>query len=162
MLPAGISGVVPVGQMVGDDQEDTDLLAASLAQAKNFLLSRKWCLGIGEMYFGAGLGGVVSVFLASIDPVPKGVDEWLWVIVGDIPPAYLVLDDCLTPFVALETYIELMQDWIDLARDGITSPEVIPLDVSATPENAELLQRRMDSLRNTVVPCLEAGPTIQK
>ena len=88
MIPAGISGVVPIAEMLGDDEEETALLQTAYREARAFLLSHKWCFGIREMSFGAGLGRVVSVFLAQLDPIPTGVDEWLWVIVGDVPPAY--------------------------------------------------------------------------
>ena len=161
MLPTGVTGIVPISEMMGDDAEDTALLQASYLEAKDYLLSQKWCLGIGEMYFGAGLGDVVAVFLVAIDPVPTDVDEWLWVVVGDLPPAYLVLDDCPTPIEAVQTYISLMQDWVDLARDGVSSVDVIPVVVPATPENAELLQVRLDFLSSFIVPWLEAGPTVQ-
>ena len=161
MLPPGVSGVIPIAEMAGDDQEDTALLKESYLKARNFLLSHKWCLGIGEMYFGAGLGGIVAVFLAAIDPVPTGVNEWLWVIVGDIPPAYLVLDDCPAPIEALKIYIELMREWVDLAQQGISSSDVIPVNVPSTPENAAMLQDRLDSLTNTILPWLQAGPTLQ-
>jgi len=161
VLPTGVTGIVPISEMMGDDAEDTALLQASYLEAKDYLLSQKWCLGIGEMYFGAGLGDVVAVFLVAIDPVPTDVDEWLWVVVGDLPPAYLVLDDCPTPIEAVQTYISLMQDWVDLARDGVSSVDVIPVVVPATPENAELLQVRLDFLSSFIVPWLEAGPTVQ-
>ena len=161
MLPTGVSGMVPISEMIGDDAEDTALLQAVYLQARDYLLSHKWCLGIGEMYFGVGLGGVVAVFPVAIDPVPTGVDEWLWVVVGNLPPAYLVLDDCPTPIEAVLTYISLMQAWVDLARDGVSSADVIPVNVPATTENAEMLQRRLDVLSATIVPWLEAGPTLQ-
>jgi len=107
------------------------------------------------MHFGAGLGGVVAVFLARIDPVPTGVDEWLWVIVGDIPAAYLVLDDSSTPIEALKTYVELMREWVNLAHESTTSDEVIPVNVPSTPENAKLLGTRLDTLTSFVIPWLE-------
>ena len=161
MLPPGISGVVPIAEMTGDDEEDSALLQKAYLEARSFLLAHKWCLGIGEAYFGAGLGGIVAVFLAAIDPVPTGVDEWLWVVVGDVPPAYLVLDDCPTPIAALKAYIGLMREWVALARDGISSRKVIPVNVPSTPENATMLQDRLDTIANTILPWLETEPTVQ-
>jgi hypothetical protein len=37
------------------------------------------------------VGGVVSTFLFRIDAEPN-IDEWLWVVVGDLPSCYLVTD----------------------------------------------------------------------
>lgn len=161
MLPPGITGVVPIAEMTGDDQEDSGLLQQAYLEARSFLLAHKWCLGIGEAHFGVGLGGVVAVFLLAVDPVPTRVDEWVWVIVGDIPPAYLVLDDCPNPIAALKTYVGLMREWVDLARDGVSSRKVIPVNAPSTPEYAMMLEDRLDTITNTILPWLEAGPTVQ-
>jgi len=160
MLPAEISGVVSIVDMAGDCPEDTALFETACTEAQEFLLTQPWCHGFGEVYFGAGVGGVVAIFLMSIYPVPTGADEWAWVIVGDLPPAYLMLDQCPTPVAALKGYIRLMQDWVDLARDGVSSSDVVPVNVPATSENATLLQERLDMLTATILPWLEAGPTV--
>jgi hypothetical protein len=161
MLPEGVSGVVPVEQMFGDDAEDTLRLEADLLTARRYLLHQKWCFGIRSMYFGAGLGSIVAVFLAELDQPANGVDEWLWVIVGDLPPAYMVLDVCPTPIAALEAYIELMRPWVDLAHEGKQSDAVFPVNLLATPENAEKLGKRLDALTMTVIPWIRHGRVVQ-
>ena len=161
MLPDGISGAVPADQMFGDSAEDTARLEADLQAARQYLLSRDWCFGIRSMYFGAGLGSIIAVFLAELDHPPNGSGEWLWVVVGDVPPAYLVVDDCPTPIAALEAYVELMQPWVDLAREGKQSDEIFPIDLLATPENATKLQGRLDALTMTVIPWIKHGKVVQ-
>jgi hypothetical protein len=146
--------------MTAHRPEDAALLEAACTDAQEFLLTHPWCHGFGEVLFGAGLGGVVAVFLMSIYPVPTGADEWLWVIVGDLPPAYLVLERSPTPIDALKGYVAMMQDWVDLALDGIQSDEVIPVNLAPTPENATMLQTRLDMLTTTILPWLEAGPSV--
>jgi hypothetical protein len=47
----------------------------------------------------------VAVLLVKITPTREDVDEWLWVVVGDLPPAYLVADDAPGPAAALRAYI---------------------------------------------------------
>ena len=49
----------------------------------------------------ARIGGVVAVFLFRIDGPPE-VDPLLWVVVGDLPTAYLVTDDAPSPAIALD------------------------------------------------------------
>ena len=146
--------------MKGEDPDETTRLQADYRDARAFMLSRKWCVGLGEVYFGLGLGGVASVFVVEIDPQPTGVDRWLWVIVGDIPPAYLVLDECNTPVEALETYISLMREWVDLARIGQVSEEVIPVNIAAIPANAEMLEVRLNALAQNILPWLQQGSPI--
>lgn len=92
MHPPSVSGVVPIDDMRGDDSSDTELLRADYEKARAFLLKQTGCFGLGEAYFGEGIGGILAIFLIEIDPAPTDVDSWLWVIVGDIPPAYLVIE----------------------------------------------------------------------
>jgi len=147
-----VTGVVPLEQMAGDDEEDTALLREMAEGAENFLKSFSWCLAIRESFFGAGIGKVIAVFLFRIAPVRSDIDEWLWVVVGDLPPAYLVTDCCKTPSGAVEAYIGEMSKWVERARHGQASPDVIPVNVPPTPEWAEKLHNRLEILKTTTLP----------
>jgi len=39
--------------------------------------------------FGGGVGGIFAVFFFQIRPSRPNVEPWIWIIVGDIPSAYL-------------------------------------------------------------------------
>src|SRR5260370_37460529 len=149
-IPVG--GVVPLEQMAGDDEEDMAFLREMAERAQNFMKSFSWCLAIRESFFGAGIGKIIAIFLFRIAPERPDVDEWLWVVVGDIPPAYLVTDHCKTPSRAVAGYIEEMSKWVELARHGRTSTDVIPVNVPPTPEWAEELHTRLDTLKTIVLP----------
>ncbi|MBB5058498.1 hypothetical protein HDF16_003212 [Granulicella aggregans] len=136
--------------MRAEDEEEQALLHALFEKAKQFLISHEWCFGVGEAYFGDGIGGVIGIFLLELAPVSDNVDQWLWVIVGDIPSAYLVVDECPTPVEALETYIELMREWVALAYEGKASPEVFPVVAAPTPEHAEMLDGRLKTFENWI------------
>jgi phosphosulfolactate synthase (CoM biosynthesis protein A) len=71
---------------------------------------------------------------------------------GDLPSAYLVLDGSPTPMKALETYVELMQEWVDAVKQGKSTNKLIPVEVEQTMENADLLERRLIFLRKKVLP----------
>jgi len=161
MLPEGISGVVPVDRMFGDDAADTLRLEADLQSARQYLLGQTWCFGLRSMYFGAGLGSIVAVFLAELDLPASGVDEWLWIVVGDLPPAYLGVDGCPTPVAALAAYVELMKQWVDLAHKGKRSDQVFAVNMVPTPENALKLQKRLDVLTTTVIPWIRHARVVQ-
>jgi len=100
-----VKGVVPLSQMVGGDAEDTKLLSVMAAGAENFIRCFSWCREIREAYFGDGYGGIVAVFLFRIESSRTDVDEWLWVVFGDVPPAYLVTDLAKIPSQALIVYL---------------------------------------------------------
>ena len=147
-----VTGVVPIAQMSGDETEDTRLLQEMAEQARNFVASFSWCKTVKAMYFGDGIGGIIGIFFARVEPEHPDVDEWLWVIVGDLPPAYLVTNDCLNPEEAAEGYISEMRRWVDAAKAGDSLQDIIPVNVPATPEWAAVLERRLDALEHEVLP----------
>lgn len=147
-----VSGIIPVEQMAGEDEEDSALLREMEDNAEKFLKFFPWCLEIQESFFGAGIGGIVAIFFFRIAPSRPDVDEWLWVVVGDMPPAYLVIDRCKTPSEAIEAYIEEMSEWVELARHGQESADVIPVNVPNTPEWAENLSSRLKTLKTILLP----------
>lgn len=122
-----------------------------LRDAKNYLSYYDWCKEIREEYVGLFVPGIVGVFLFRISPGRPEVDEWLWVIVGDLPPTYLTCDKCPNPATALDGYIGAMSEWVDAASSGMSVAELIPVDVPATPENADLLRKRLDYLDQRVL-----------
>ncbi len=96
------SKLISSALMAGDSPKDTALLRSMLGDAESYLRSFEWCTSIKDPFFGLGVGGVVAVFLFHIVTKHLQVDEWLWVIVGDLPPAYLVVDGSSDAVSALE------------------------------------------------------------
>jgi hypothetical protein len=142
------SALTPADDLTGDDLQDTHLLHEALDEATRFLEQFSWCQEIRRRFFGWGVGGVVAVFLFEITPRDPGVDELLWVVAGDVPPAYLVTDDLSTPREALAGYVELMAEWVSAAREGRSVEDLIPVNVEATPANAERLASRLAFIEN--------------
>ena len=153
-MAVDFSKVVSLERMVGDDEEDTALLRQAHEKARSYLSGFKWCDEIRESYFGLGIGGVVAVFLFRID-APPHVDEWLWVIVGDLPSAYLVTEDNDDPVTALETYCCLMAEWVEAVRNQASLDEVYPAGVPTTEANALALASRIEFLRREIIPMYE-------
>jgi hypothetical protein len=149
-----VTGVIPTKRMVGDSKEDTILLREMAVRAADYLRSFPWCAAILESYFGGGVGKVFAIFLFHLVPAKAEVDEWLWVVVGDIPSAYLVTDECRSPADVFEMYDSGMSRWTELARQGLTSPGVPTINVPPTPEWAEELDGRLKMLRSVVRPYL--------
>ena len=158
-LKLPVTGVVPVEQMLGEDAEETKLFHMAYLAAKEYLLAFPWCESIRGTYFGDGIGGIVEVFFFHIQPARAGVDEWLWVIVGDIPLAYLVVDNCKVPSEALEAYIQQMTKWVELAKQGLVSRHVMPVSAKATPEEAAILEKKLDLLRQFALPRFQDAET---
>ena len=106
------SSVVPLSEMKGDSPHDTELLRSMADEAKIFVQGFDWCKSIQDSFFGFGVGGVVAVFFFHIVPASKEVGDCLWVVVGDVPPAYLVTDEASGPVEALRVYVPEMSKWV--------------------------------------------------
>jgi len=156
-----VKGVVPLAQMTGGDHEDTQLLRVMASGAQEYIRSFAWCKAVREVYFGDGYGGVVAVFLFHIEPTQASVDEWLWVISCDVSPAYLVTDSCKTPSQALEGYVDEVLKWVQLAKQGRSSKDVIPLYMPATPENAADVERRLKVLQEAIIPAFREAEAVR-
>jgi hypothetical protein len=148
-------GVCPIDGMFDRDQEELGLLRLMVKDAEDYIQGFNWCKGIREAYFGGGYGGVLAVILFRIVPSRPEVDEWLWVVVGDLPPAYLVTDVSKSPSQALMSYVREMTKWIQLIKRGRRSDDVIEVNLAPTWENAAALEERLKIIRDAIVPALE-------
>ena len=146
-----LSTVTPLEEMTGDSAEDTDLLKNMAASAVSYVKQFDWCLAVAETLFGFGIGGVVAVFLVRIVPAIEQVDDVVWVVVGDLPSAYIVADDSSTPMAALSAYIAEIRRWIRAAASGESVADLIPVHQDPTPAMAIALQNRMDFLEREVL-----------
>lgn len=142
--------VTPVAQLVGEDQDDTEQLRKLHAEAEDYLRSLRWCPGIAEALFGTGIGGVVGVFLFRLTRHVDGV-EWLWVVVGDLPSAYLVTERAPDPNSALRVYCELMQEWVEAVRNKRSLRDVFPVGAPADEKHAAILASRLRFIREKVI-----------
>jgi hypothetical protein len=134
----------------GEDPEETRLLQETFEEASKYLKKMKWCQGIKKGYFGIGIGGVFGVFLFNIEAAPN-IDEWLWVISGDLPSAYLVTDEARDPVNALKVYCDLMDGWIKKVRGKEAGP-VFPVEAEPTVQNSKMLEKRVRLLREKIIP----------
>ena len=143
----------PAHSIQGDSPEDTKLLRTMADEARAYLSGFNWCPQIRNLYLAFGIGGVVGLYLAELEDKIDDQDGYLWVIVGDLPTAYLVADST-TPYQALETYGSLMTDWADAVDSGASLEDVFPVATKPTRENAANLRRRLLFLKNNVLPTL--------
>jgi hypothetical protein len=149
--PLDLSKVVVWSKYLNAHQVDVEELTTMYQEAREFLEFYDWCAEIQESYVGILHLGIVAVFLFRIVPARKNVDEWIWVIVGDIPPTYLTTDECPNPATALDGYIGAMLEWVDAAQNGRSVAELIPVNVPATKENADKLKLRLDFLNKRIL-----------
>jgi hypothetical protein len=146
--------LTPIAKMAGDGPEDTALLGQMARAADHYIRGFDWCPPVRDWWFADGLAGVVAVFLVRFRTPILSVDDLLWVIVGDLPSAYLVVDDADTADRALELYCELVGGWAGAVIAGGDLRDVFPVAAEASAATAQELMARIGILRDMVIPRL--------
>ena len=125
---------------------------ALATRARRFVESFAWCERVTDCVLGFAIAGVLGVFRIDLIPTPeRGADPNVWVVLGDLPPAYLAFDEGDTWQDALRGYVEEMQQWVDAVRAGESLEDVIPVNVSATREHADMLATRLQFISERLV-----------
>src|SRR5215469_7130812 len=136
-----------VRPIVGDSEEDTKLLREMATEAQEYISEFAWCPPIASVSLGFGIGGVVAIFLVLLKEKIEQTDERLWVVVGDLPSAYLVVEPQDSAHEALQRYCLLMDDWANEVLAPGTIGKVFPVEAQRTSANAGLLRSRLKFIR---------------
>ena len=147
-----VEGVTLLEEIESETEEELVLLAQRAEEAAAYLSDFPWCAAIKDIYFGDGIGEIFCIFLVHITPAVEGVDEFLWVIVGDLPPLYLVTAGCPSPEAAMEGYIKFLRQWVAGAKEGKNMEDEIPIDLPANRETALAIEARLDLLTEKILP----------
>lgn len=141
-----------IADMGGGDATEQALLDSMLTTAERYVTSFPWCPPIAERFLGYGVGGVFAAFLFRFARPISDTDDWLWVFEGDVPSAYIVVDEAPTPATAISKYCELMEEWIHAVLEGSSLENVFPVSAPADAEYALLLESRIAFIRANLLP----------
>jgi|ERR1035438_918715 hypothetical protein len=155
--PVDINKMKPVDSIEGDSIVETNLLRRMATEACDFICAQEWCDHVDHQYLAYGVGGVVAVFLFQIAPRFEEVDTCLWVIVGDLPPAYIVAEDNPTAADAIDAYCSEMKAWVEAVEKGESVADMIPVNAPATRDYAGQLNGRLEFLRSKILPLTAPG-----
>ncbi|HET7550627.1 MAG TPA: hypothetical protein VFK04_05010 [Gemmatimonadaceae bacterium] len=116
-------------------------------EAERFLARHRWCARVSQVTSVFAISGVLGIFRCSLVPSDPSADAVVWVIVGDLPPAYIAYEpeDCWQD--ALRGYVEETEEWVEGVRTGASLDDVIPVNAPATPEYADMLASRLELIR---------------
>lgn len=145
--------MIPAHLLRGETEYETRLLLSYVEEARTFLESHAWCVGIRQLLYGVGVGGVIAAFFAQVN-VKAVAHEWLWVVVGDVPAAYFSEDRATTPCAALAEYCDGAERWAKAVEQGALGPAQLALRCEATPAAARVVADKVHTLRRLVLPVL--------
>jgi hypothetical protein len=144
--------VTPIDTVAGDTPEETAALKGMVSRAAIYLTSFRWCPPIVETYLGYGVADVVALCLFRVAGPVGGTDEWFWVVDGDLPSAYFVVEQAPSPPLALRVYCDLMDEWANAVLAHSSLMDVFPVKAEPTTDNAQALISRTRFLRETIIP----------
>jgi hypothetical protein len=146
----------PVGEDIDyESKAELERLAWLRHEAERFLQGLRWTPPIAELTLAFGVAPIAALFLARFARGIEGQgngDTEVWVMVGDLPPAYFVVDDCHRPADALEVYCDLMEDWADNVIAAADLSASYPVAVEPTIEHAHMLKGRIEFIREELIP----------
>lgn len=154
LLPTGAQTVVlvPEQMIAGEDQDETVRLQRMLADAKAFIASHPWCPPRYSFFLAFGIGDVIAIFQVRFSQKAGGTDDRLWVVVGDLPSAYLVVEANDNARKVLSRYCDMMEGWVRAVETSSGLDTVFPVPVDPTQEHADMLSSRIRFLRSRVMP----------
>ena len=130
-------------------QKELDELADSVI---SFLLNHQWCLTVEKIRLTYHMSSKVAVFIVGITREENSKEpNDLWIIAGDIPTVCLERLDGEVSLNALETYIDLMRDWVECYKEGGDLSECYPIEVKPSDEIVEMLESRMDFIEDELL-----------
>ena len=121
-------------------------------KAENYLQSFNWCKSIKNNWYDKEycIYNQIGVFLFEIEPASPEVDDFIWIIAGDLPSVYLD-KSVKTASEALEVYCELMDDWVGNVKNGKSLSDSYPIPVEPTNKNADLLVARVSFIKEELL-----------
>jgi hypothetical protein len=115
-----------------------------VSSANAFLDEFRWAKPTGKIWVGEAIPEVLGVFLLELDPGFEDIDRYIWVVVGDVPPAYISSEHARSPKEALEGYVAEMRAWVRAVENGEPVDHLIPVNGAATKANAVALKSRLE------------------
>lgn len=124
-------------------------------EAKNYLIGFKWCKQIFESSLVTNIGRALCIYLFKIENTSSKEDNLIWIIVGDFPSMYVDTYGAKTNIEALETYIELAEEWIDTVRKENSTKECYPFIANQDVETALLFEKKITFLKKNLLNHIE-------
>ena len=119
-----------------------------------FLGTFSWAKQTGNMWVGLSIPQVIGLYLVELDAVSDDIDRYVWVTVGDIPPAYISSGYAASPRKALQGYLAETEAWVNAVEKGEAIDELIPVNGAPTKDNAKALKSRLSFLEESILPSL--------
>lgn len=121
-------------------------------EATEYIKCFDWVSELKSSYLFLNLGSKLCVFLFEIENLESDDDNYLWLIVGDVPPMYLDIYGAQNTIEVLENYVHLSNEWISKAKEGGSLKDCYPFNFSPTIDKIEMFKKRIQFIENIIIP----------
>lgn len=142
--------MILVQEVIKSKKEDSEFIALA-EEANSFLKGHKWCRAIKKQWLVAEWENLLIVFFFEIIPNSTDADDRVWVIVGDLPPAYIDTESATNETEAIQVYTEIMDDWVQCVKNGQSTEDCYPINVPPENKYAEMLDTRLQLIRKYIL-----------
>lgn len=144
--------LVPISELASAGIEHADEVIELAERAQAYLGSMSWCDRIVNGWLGEAWGYILGAFYFEMVPSQPDVLSFIWIVVGDVPPAYISDEYASTSLEVIEGYVAEMQEWVDRVLSGRPIDDsVIPVNVPPEKVWAERLGARLNLIRSEVL-----------
>jgi hypothetical protein len=129
------------------------------SRCRDYLSSLNWITEINDLNLAYGIGGIIGIFLAKVSTSYPDIPNYHWIIIGDLPPAYIDFEENSDWKAALDAYITEMSLWVEAVRADKPLDDIIPVTATPTLEHADMLESRLQFLQENLL--LSEPPQMQ-
>ncbi|MGQ7857523.1 hypothetical protein ACUN24_25075 [Pedobacter sp. WC2501] len=140
---------------LGKKLEFIDEVLQQKEYASNYLNKFRWCERIIDCNLYLNFGKILCIFLFEIENASSPEDNFIWVVVGDVPSMYMDVYGPKSTREVLEVYVNLSRDWIDAIEKGEGIEKCFPFDNDPSLELAGMLKSRVDRIEFSIIPDIE-------
>lgn len=136
------------------DQEERAGFEDYNMRAEKYIESFSWCDAVVGMRVGLFFPDILSVFLVEIESSLPHIPELVWVVIGDLPPAYVRYEKtaCGNAACALNSYVGAMYEWVEAVENGQSVEGLVRVNVAPTKEWAKELRGRLEFIDEDILP----------
>lgn len=133
---------------MSEQSSDAELVTrATLLEAAEFLASHSWFVRVTKSHLVLELTPMLSLVRAEVEVKSSATAE-MWVIIGDLPPAYIDRGICRTPLDAFMGYVGELEAWADAATQGQSLSEYMPVCYRASSKELPVTRDIIERIRN--------------
>ncbi len=117
-----------------------------------YIETRKWCKKLLRVWLNTNWDDYFAVFYMNIIPDKPTTPEYIWIVIGDLPSAYIYSGYCKDAYEVMKGYVFEMQKWVDRVMNDIPLDEtIIPVNVPPEKYWAQKLHNRLEIIREDIL-----------